>query len=174
MSTEASGTPEKPTVWGRITRELRSIIPAMVYFFVAFSLFNLTFGRMMSYAGVHANSLARTIVMSLIIGKVVLIANHMPFFNLFRNRPLIFNTLWKASIYTLFNLIVRVIENIVRLAPEFNGAGNAWHHVVTMLSPLRIFTVHLWFFVLFTVFIVGAEVFDMVGREKLRKVYLGF
>lgn len=162
------------SLWARILREARSIVPAVLYFFVAFSLFNLTFGRMLqAEAGIRANSLARTIVMSLIVGKVVLIANHMPFFNMFPNKPLVFNTVWKAAIYTLFNFIVRVIENIVHLAPKFDGAGNAWRHVVETITPLRLVTVHLWFFILFLMFVVFQDLIEIAGRERLRQAYFG-
>ena len=173
MNEAAASDSKKLTLAQRIIREARSIVPAIVYFFVAFSLFNLTLGRMMSAAGIHANSFARTLVMSLIIGKVVLIANHMPFFNLFPGKPLIYNTLWKTSIYTLFNFLVRAIENIVRLAPKYDGAGGAWNHVTSTLTPLKVFTVHLWFFILFLIFVMATDLSEMIGREKLRKIYFG-
>ena len=50
-----------------IKKEIISVLPAVVYFFFAINLFNLTFGWVLQEAGSHLITFPRIIIISIII-----------------------------------------------------------------------------------------------------------
>lgn len=153
--------------------EIRKIIPVVIYFFLAFSLFNLTFGMWLKDLGLRIWSLTGIIVASLIVGKVMLIVDNIPFLNIFSGKPLIYSTLWKCFVYTFVSFIIRLLEHLIPLVKEYKDFQAAWGHLLGGVLWPRFWTIQIWFFLLFFIFIVNQELIKGIGWERIRKMFFG-
>lgn len=157
-----------------IKKEFLHVLPAVTYFFIAFSLIELTFGRMLEREGVHALGLVGTVVAAGIVGKVLIVIDNFRFVDAFREKPLIYNILWKTFIYDACAFIVRVIEKLVPFISEYRGNIRlAWQHSLNDTSWQMFWTVNVWVFLLFLVFVTCQETIDRIGRDEFRKMFFG-
>lgn len=156
-----------------IHREIRRIIPAVIYFFLAFSLFNMTFGMWLKDLGMRGWSFMGIVVGALIVGKVMLIVDNIPFLNVFSDKPLIYNTLWKCFIYTFVSFLIRLAEHLIPLVKQYHDINVAWRYLIDGVLWSRFWTIQIWFFILFFVFVVSQELIKGIGWERIRKIFFG-
>ena len=65
-------------------------------------------------------------IAALILAKAVLIADLMPFINLYPHKPLIYNVVWKTAIYLLIATLIHYAERLVefwKAAGSFTAAN---------------------------------------------------
>jgi hypothetical protein len=156
----------------KLREESRKVVPAVVYFFLSLTLFKLTFGLWMAELGVRTVSFGEILIGSLVLGKVMMVVDHLPFLNVFPGRPLIFNTLWRAFVYAAAAFLYRAVDRLIPLAVEHGlrpGIERLYGHV----SGPHFWTVHVWVFVLFFIFAAGRDLVAQVGRERLRDIFFG-
>ena len=110
-----------------LKKELIEIFPAVLYFLVAFSLINLTENLMLRDSGIRYASFGRIFVGALIVGKVILVADLFFFIDLFRGRPLIYNTLWKTGFYVIMSLLFRQGDLALESMIEYKSVPVAVH-----------------------------------------------
>lgn len=156
-----------------ITGEFRRIIPAVIYFFLAFCLFNITFGMWLKELGLRIWSLAGIVIAALIVGKVMLIVDNIPFLNLFAGKPLVYTTLWKSFIYTFASFLIRLLERFIPLIRQHHDIGVAWGYLVGGVFWPRFWVIQIWCFLLFLIFVVNQELIKGIGWERIRKMFFG-
>lgn len=72
------------------------------------------------------------LAIGLIVAKVMLIANALPFVDAFPERPLIYNTVWKTTIYSILAVAFYLAEHYAKAAVEASseppspGIGSGW------------------------------------------------
>ena len=59
------------------------------------------------------SAVAGATVAALVVAKVMLLADLLPFVNRFPEKPLIYNVVWKTLIYVLAALVVHYLEHLV-------------------------------------------------------------
>ena len=156
-----------------LKKEIAHTFPAVLYFFIAINLFNMTFGWILQEAGSHLITFPGIVISSLVIGKVILIADSLPFLNLFSGRPLIYSTAWKTMVYYIFGSLFITLERLLPLLFKYKDMAAAWQHMPCNVSPPRFWTAQIWMLILFFIFVVFHELVQGVGREKLRKIFFG-
>ncbi|MGE5777797.1 MAG: hypothetical protein ACM30D_00625, partial [Hyphomicrobiales bacterium] len=109
----------------KIKHEILSIIPPTLFFFVAIGLLMLTKRLMLQQYGIPFSDFAAVVIGALIVGKVVLIADALPFINRYPDKPLIYNVAWKTIIYVLAAFVVRLAEHLVPLIIKYGGFREA-------------------------------------------------
>ena len=72
-----------------IKHELLEIIPPTIFFFVAFNVITFTKGLMLEEYGIKFSGFITATIGALIVAKVVLIADKIPFINKYPDKPLI-------------------------------------------------------------------------------------
>lgn len=156
-----------------ILKEARSIFPAVLYFFCAINLFNLTFGRLLQEAGSRLMTFPRIVISSLIIGKIMLVAEALPFLNKFSGKPLIYGTLWKTFIYSFFGFLFLVVERLIPFFFKYNDKAEAWQHMLKDTLWSRLCIAQVWLVVLFLIFVVLKEFINTIGKDKVRQIFFG-
>src|SRR5688572_29882844 len=73
----------------RVRHELRQLIPVTLFFLVSFQLLALTKALMLGAYGIRVTTFFGALVAALVVAKVVVIADHLPFVNRFPDKPLI-------------------------------------------------------------------------------------
>lgn len=156
-----------------IKKEFFHVLPAVVYFFISISLIELTFGRMLREGGAHAIAFAGTVVAAIIVGKVLVLVDHLPFINAFPGKPMMYNVFWKAGLYSFFCFLARAIEHLAMYVSKYKNFDIAWQHSLADTSWEIFWTTQAWFFVLFFVFVSFQEIKDRMGPDEFRRVFFG-
>jgi hypothetical protein len=162
-----------PALSRRLMDEWWKVLPPSLFFFCAFHLIAFTQALTVQHVGIPLYSFLKITIAALLVGKVVLIADHLPFMNRFPDRPLIWNVVWKTLVYILATTIVRYLEQLVHASIDHGGvaAGNA--AVFNSLIWSRFWAVQIWLLVLFFGYTLLRELLQALGRQQvLRMIFL--
>ena len=159
-------------VW--LKHEIMSVIPAVIYFAICFNLVLFTDSLLLRYHDIPDQYTYFTATIgALVAGKIIILVNTLPFLNLFPTKPLIWNILWKFSIYAVVIFLVRVLDLLIRGRVHFHYWSQGWLNVSNALQSPRFWSIQLWLFFLFYLFIFYNELVDKIGRDKVRKILFG-
>jgi hypothetical protein len=157
----------------RLLQEIIDIIPAVVFFCIAFNLIVLTDMLTTERYGIRVFGFVSATVMAIVVGKVMLAVNLLPWVNAFRNRPLIYNTLWRATLYNLASLALRYTELLVRFALKHGNLSEGYQHLITDFDWSRFWAVQIWLATLFLIFAALQEINRALGSGRLFDIFFG-
>jgi hypothetical protein len=155
-----------------IVREVKEVIPPTVFFFVGFNLILFTKRLMLSeYLIAYAGFLVAT-TGALIVGKVVLIADKMPFLGRFDHAPLAYPILFKAAVYTALVTVARLLEVLIHYLIKGGqlGGGKFPEEVLGNFSWSRFIAIQLWIGVLFLIYVSAHELNELLGDGELFRI----
>jgi hypothetical protein len=107
---------------------------------------------------------------ALIVGKVVLVVDKMPFLRRYDHAPLIRPILFKTIVYTFFVFVARLIEALIHYVVDSGHVVGFVHHMAAEFSWHRFIAVQLWVFVLFLGYVTGSEINHLLGDGELAKI----
>jgi hypothetical protein len=163
----------RPGPWARVghllLHELRELLAPTIFFFVGFNLILFTKRLILAEYLIQFAGFFIATVSALVVGKVVLIANALPFLRRFDGKPLAAPILFKTVVYTFFVLVARLIEAFIHYLIEGGvvGHGGFIEHVVDSFSWDRFIAVQMWIFVLFLVYVTASEITALFGEGEL-------
>jgi hypothetical protein len=160
-------------VLGRLKHEVGEVIPPTIFFFIAFNVIALTRALMLQQHGVEVTAFAGATIAALVVGKIVLLADKFPFINRFPGRPLIYNVVWKTSVYIIAALVVRYVEHLIPFVREQGSFVAANHHLFDELVWPRFWAVQIWLLVLFLVYVALRELVRALGKERIVAMFFG-
>lgn len=156
-----------------IKREVLEVIPPTVFFFIAIGLLILTKRLMLQQYGIHFADFGAAIVGALIVGKVVLIADHSRFINKFPDKPLVYNVIWKTIVYVLAAFIVRLGEHFIPLLIKYGSFRDAAAQLVDDIVWPRFWVIYLWLSVLLFVYCSLRELIRVIGKDQILRLFFG-
>jgi len=160
-------------ILAKIKHEVLEVIPPTVFFFVAIGLLILTKRLMLQQYGIEFADFGAAIVGALIVGKVVLIADHLPFINKFPNKPLIYNVIWKTIVYVLAAFIVRLGEHLIPLILKYGSFREAMVHLVDDVVWPHFWIIYIWLSVLLFVYCSLRELIQVIGKNQVLRLFFG-
>ena len=149
-----------------------AIIPA-IFFFIVFNLLILTKTLILKAYAVTPTSMAVAIVGAIIVAKVILIADKLPFIKVFSDKPLIFSVLWKTMIYGVMGFVFRCIEELIPLLSKHEGFGAAVEHFISGVSWPQFWALQIWLMLALVFFNSVSELDKYFGAGSMRKAFLG-
>lgn len=161
------------TLWLKIKHEFMKVLPPTVFFFVILHIVALIRALMIKGSGVDLPGSTSVLIAALILGKSVLVADMLPFINRFPGKPLIWNVGWKTLIYALVALIVHYLE---RLYDQWEGATGFLDVNALLWSSMnwpRFWAVQILLITLIFMYCVIAELARVIGRERLKRMFIG-
>ena len=161
------------SILSRLKHELVEAIPPAVFFFIAFHLIAFTRALMLEEYGIPTSTFVAVTFGALIIAKVVLIVDLVPFVNRFPEKPLIYNVLWKTVIYQVAALLVRYIEHLIPFVREHGDLALANRHLLDEVVWPHFWFVQIWLLVLFFLYCTMRELIRALGRERVRAMFFG-
>lgn len=162
-----------PKILRAIKRELLEVIPPAIFFFVAFNVITFTKGLMLEQYGIKFSGFVAATVGALIVAKVVLIADRIPFINKYPDKPLIYNVVWKTGIYVAVALVVRFLEYLIPLWWQYRSLILATEHLWGEIIWAHFWVIQIWLVCLFFVYVSFREFARAVGEARFFKMFLG-
>jgi hypothetical protein len=154
-----------------VRREFYQVLPPTIFFLCAFNIVAFTTGLILEENQIQVPAHAVATVLALVIGKVVLVVGKMPLLQRFDEKPLFYPILFKATVYTAFVTVVRLLEHWIPALIKTGAPGSATQFVIEHVI-WRYFAVgEIWIFVCFLVYTTAAEVislFGFDGRQLMR------
>jgi len=153
--------------------EFRQVLPPTIYFIIGFNLILFTKRLILADYLIQFSGFFVATTAALIVGKVVLVADKLPFLRRFDYAPLAQPILFKTVVYTLLVLVVRLLEAFVHyvMAGGTVGGGAFIEHTLGEFSWHRFVATQLWVFVLFLVYVTANEVGQLLGDGELAKIF---
>jgi len=161
------------SILSRLKHELVEVIPPAVFFFVAFHLIAFTRTLMLEQYGIRTSTFVAVTIGALVVAKVVLIVDLVPFVNRFPEKPLIYNVLWKTGIYLVATLLFRYIEHLIPFVREHGDLALANRHLFDEVVWPHFWFVQIWLLVLFFLYCTMRELIRALGRERVRAMFFG-
>lgn len=94
-------------------REAIKLLPITAYFLFTNELLALRQQVIAGEYGITVTSYFKAFFWALVIAKVVLVVDMLPFMHIFKHKAAIWNTVWSASIYTAASLLFRLAEGTI-------------------------------------------------------------
>jgi chromate transport protein ChrA len=157
----------------RLKHEFVEIIPPTVFFFTAFQVIAFSRALMLEQYGIRVSTFVTASIAALVVAKVVLIVDLLPFVNRFPEKPLIYNVVWKTAIYIVAALLVRYVEHLIPFVRESGDLATANRRLFGELVWPHFWAVQLWLLVLFFVYCALRELVRALGRDRVRTVFFG-
>lgn len=160
-------------IWHFLKQEFLELLPPTIFFFIAIGLLMLTKRLILQQYGIGFSYFAAVLIGALIVGKVVLIADALPFINKFPEKSLIYNVVWKTIIYVLAAFLVRFAEHLVPLIIKYGSFREAIARVVDEIVWPHFWIIYLWLSVLLFVYCALRELIRAIGRDQVLRLFFG-
>jgi hypothetical protein len=157
----------------RLKREIFGAIPTVVFFFIVFQLLALTRALILKTYDIQVSTFLNATIAALIVGKVVLFADLLPFMNRFPNKPLFYNIAWKTFIYMIAAFAVSYVEHFIPLICEYKNLTLANSHLFDQIVWPHFWLIQLWMLVCFFMYNTIREIGRIFGRKKLQSMFFG-
>ena len=144
----------------------------MIFFMIAFHIILMERALIAREYGLQPLSMVTATVAALLVAKVVLIADMLPIINRFPEKPLIYNVVWKTVIYVGASLVAHYLEHLIPLWWRL-GFRAANEHLWSELVWSHFWAVQLLLVVLFLIYAAMRELVRVIGRDRVRQIFLG-
>lgn len=156
-----------------LKQEVMAVIPSVIFFCIVFNLITFTTDLILrADKQTYITYLSATIA-GLVAGKVLIIANSLPFINLFPHKPLIYNISWKFFIYMLIIFILRLGEKFLRASITQKSLVMGGLAVKFELMNSIFWSTEMWLALSFLLYIVCVEFMNALGVEKVKRMLFG-
>ncbi len=145
----------------------------MIFFFVAFNVITYTKKLMLEQYHIEFSGFVAAAVGALIVAKVVLIADNIPFINKYPDKPLIYNVVWKTVIYILVTFVVRFLEYLLPLWWKQRSLSIAADRLWDEIIWPHFWAIQIWLFCLFFVYVSFRELARTLGEERFLQIFFG-
>ncbi len=151
-----------------IKREFFHVLPAFLFFLVAFSFIDVTEDLLLRRGGIHF-SFWTIFIASLLVAKIVLVVDHLAFMRMFEKKPLIWSVLWKTVVYAVAIFSIRFL---IRWSP-FLFRSEPFDLFLSTVDWAIFWAVQMWYYMLFFVFNFSRGLIQFIGAEKARRIFFG-
>ena len=150
-------------VFAALKREFLHVLPPTVFFLVTFNIVAFTTAMALAEFKIEVSTHAVATMLALVIGKVVLVVDKLAMMRRFDGRPLVYPILFKSIMYSVFVLVVRLLEHWVPALIDTGSVVAATDHLANE-TAWRLFAFgQIWIFVLFVVYTTAVEVMTLFG-----------
>lgn len=157
----------------RLKHEIEEVIPPTIFFFVTFHVIAVTRALMLEEYGITVPNFVAATIGALVVAKVILVVDLLPFVNRYPDRPLIYNVAWKTLIYVLAALLVRYFEHLISFARRHENLLEANRHLLAEVVWPHFWAVQIWLVSLLFVYCALRELTRLLGAEKVRQMFFG-
>jgi chromate transport protein ChrA len=155
----------------RFVHAFREVLPPTLFFLFSFNLIVFTTNLLVHDYWFKVSSFLIATTTALVVGKAVLVVNHIRLIDRYRGAPLIQPILYKALFYTLVVLVVRLAERFIHLAIDDRGFAAALDLAVYDFSWRRFAAVQIWIFTCFLIYVTATELSNLLGEGQMFRLF---
>jgi hypothetical protein len=148
-----------------IKHEIREIVPAAIYFLVTFNIVAFSDRLMLRQYGIGVSNFVAASIGALVMAKVILLTEMLPFMEPFPKIPIVYNVVWKTLIYWVGAIIFQLLEPAIR-ARSLTAA-------LDLLPTPHFWMVQIWLVFLVLIFCGYKELIKTIGAEKAKEIFFG-
>lgn len=158
---------------GRLKEEVRKILVIAAFFSTGFLLIHFSNRLLTTGSGVEIAGISRALIGGLIVAKVLLIVDLLPFVHAFPHKPVAYHVGWKSTLYVAAAVVFLYLEPFAKSL--FRGAGllpshlHAWHELMLPRTGATL----IWVTMLLVVFVTLQELSRVIGKEEFKYIFLG-
>ena len=151
--------------------QAKQALPPTIFFFVGFNLILWTKRLILEEHGIEFGSFFTATLAALLVGKAVLVTDHLAFMRRFDGAPLIQPILFKSVIYWLCVFLLRLAEGLAHFLAAGGPIGDFPDHLVEHFSWSRFLSIQIWLMVLFLVYVTIHELNMLFGNGELLRLF---
>ena len=149
------------------------MLVSAVYFSAGFCMITVAERLFTRGSGVEVASFARAIVGGLIVAKVLLLVDLVPFVNAFPHKPLVYNIVWKSLLYIAGSVVFLYLEPFVE--DLFKGmvlAASGGRALQRLMLP-KTWATEIILAMLLLGFVTMQELSRVIGKDQLKHMFFG-
>lgn len=164
----------KTSFWRRaghvVAKEFMHVLPAVLFFAAGFNLIVFSMNLALAEYFIRFSGFVVATGAALIVGKVVLVADKLPFLRRFDKAPLIYPILFKTAVYWALVFVARIIEAFVKYWVSSGHPAGFLQYLADHFSWYRFEFVQIWILVLFLIYTSCVELNALFGQDELYKI----
>ena len=157
----------------RLKDETRKVLWTAMFFAATFCVVVVTNKLLVKGSDIEIASFGTAIVGGLIVAKVLLLVDLLPFVDAFPGKPLVYNILWKTPIYIAATLVFRYLEPMAKSLFAGVGAASAHRHAIQGFTQPIFWATEIWIALLLGAFVTMQELARRLGTDKMRLIFFG-
>jgi hypothetical protein len=162
-----------PGATGRIKQEVRKLLGAALFFSTGFCMILVAERLLTRGSNIEVASFARAIIGGLIVAKVLLLVDLVPFIDAFPKKPLVANIVWKSSLYIAAAVLFEYIEPLIKNLWHGQDFATAQWNAIEELARPRTGAIVILLAMLLLAFVTLQELTRVLGKDKMRLMFLG-
>jgi hypothetical protein len=158
---------------GKFKEEFLAVLPPTIFFFVALHLVGLV--RMLATSGSQLGPIwtISITVVALILGKCVLIADHLPGINRYPDKPLVYNVAWKTFVYLLLATFLHYLERLIHFSRQAGSLAAGNEMLIERIVWPHFWAIEIVLFLLVLMYCTTRELVRVVGRQRALRIFFG-
>ena len=157
----------------KLLEEFKAVLPPTMFFFVALHLVALIRVLMLKGTGITLSTSWQVTVAALILGKAVVVADHLPFINRYPDKPLAYNIAWKTTIYVLVAMLIHYLERLVDFWRQTGSLVAGHQQLLAEIVWPHFWAIQIILVVLIVMYCTMHELVRVIGRDKVLEIFFG-
>jgi hypothetical protein len=158
-------------IGARLLHEVHEALPPTIFFFIGFNFIVLTSNLLVAQYLIGLSNFMLATLAALVVGKSVLVANHMSLLRRYDRAPLIRPILFKTAFYWVIVFFARLLERFVHFSlVERNPPADFLPYLISTFSWHRFLAISLWILVLFLIYVTASEFSHLFGPGEMRRL----
>jgi len=167
----AQPRPGNKGLWQWLKHEFWEVLPPTIFFLISFHIVLIDRRLMLRQYGLPLSSMVSATVAALLVAKVVLITDSFSLVNRFPEKPLMYNVVWKTTIYVAAALVIHYLEHLVPIWWHLGDFRAANDKLMNEIVWPHFWAVQLWLVVLLFVYCALRELVRVIGRDKVVDIF---
>ena len=155
----------------KVKEEFLAMLSPAIFFFITLQLVSVMRVLMLKGTGISVSSPFQVTIAALMLAKAVVIADLMPFINLYPHKPLIYNVVWKTAIYLLIATLIHYAERFVEFWKAAGSFSAANEKMLAEIVWPHFWAVQILLLVLILFYSTMRELVRVIGRDKVLEIF---
>ncbi len=156
-----------------VAHELREAVVPFVFFLAVFGIGRLSRLLLLEEYHMTMAGSAVAVVGALIVAKAILVAEALPFTNVFRGRALAYVIGWKALIYGAIAMAFHLLEELIPFVRKSGSLSAGLAQMSGEASWPHFWVIALWLGFSVVLYCTGRELACALGPVRMRALMLG-
>ena len=153
-----------------LKHEFFEMLPPTIFFFVVFHIITFTRALMAEQYGITISSSVAATIGALIVGKSILVADALPFANLFHQKKLVYNIVWRTILYAAIATLLQFLDEFLPLLSRYGTLATAIEHLMEEIKWPQFWATHILIVFFLIVYNIAAGVIGVIGRDKFIEI----